>query len=168
MLRFRLHVVCCSRSRRSLWTGNRERIYAALDEGHADLAITASKPDGGNLGFAELDRERLLLVAAPALAERSRARAVTADFLCGLPRIAYDETLPLLRPFLSSGWQGRSAKGRTARMNSARQVCRHFSRALPDRHRTRFLRVPRTGRIAVRVDRSPDTRQGGPRIGHDS
>ncbi|MBS7586108.1 LysR family transcriptional regulator [Ancylobacter defluvii] len=79
-------------------TGNRERIYAALDEGHADLAVTASPPDGSH-GFAELGRERLVLVAAPALAERTRARTVTAEFLCGLPCIAYDETLPLLRPF---------------------------------------------------------------------
>ncbi|MDH0127168.1 LysR family transcriptional regulator [Brucella intermedia GD04153] len=80
-------------------TGNRERIYAALDEGHADLAVTASPPDGSVHGFAELGRERLMLVAAPAIAERAKARTVTAEFLCGLPCIAYDETLPLLYPF---------------------------------------------------------------------
>ncbi|WP_324695208.1 LysR family transcriptional regulator [Novosphingobium sp. RL4] len=80
-------------------TGNRERIYAALDEGHADLAVTASPPDGSVHGFAELGRERLVLVAAPAIAERTKARTVTADFLCGLPCIAYDEALPLLHPF---------------------------------------------------------------------
>ncbi|MEE4454899.1 LysR family transcriptional regulator [Novosphingobium resinovorum] len=80
-------------------TGNRERIYAALDEGHADLAVTASPPDGSVHGFAELGRERLMLVAAPAIAERAKARTVTAEFLCGLPCIAYDEALPLLGPF---------------------------------------------------------------------
>ncbi len=80
-------------------TGNRDRIYAALEEGHADLAVTASPPDGNVHGFAELDRERLLLVAAPVLAERAKARIITAEFLCGLPCLAYDETLPLLRPF---------------------------------------------------------------------
>lgn len=80
-------------------TGNRDRIYAALGEGHADLAVTASPPDSNVHGFAELGRERLLLVAAPVLAERAKARTVTAEFLCGLPCIAYDETLPLLRPF---------------------------------------------------------------------
>lgn len=80
-------------------TGNRERIYAALDDGHADLAITASRPDGQRHGFAELDTERLLLVAAPEIAGRAKARAVTAEFLCGLPCVAYDETLPLVRPF---------------------------------------------------------------------
>jgi DNA-binding transcriptional LysR family regulator len=51
--------------RLGIQTGNRERIYAALDEGHADLAVTAS-PDGSVHGFAELGRERLVLVAAPA------------------------------------------------------------------------------------------------------
>lgn len=80
-------------------TGNRERIYAALSEGHADLAVTASRPEGKDFGFAELGRERLLLVAAPEIAERAKARSVTAGFLCGLPSIAYDETLALVRPF---------------------------------------------------------------------
>jgi len=80
-------------------TGNRERIYAALDAGHVDLAVTASPPDGSVHGFAELGRERLVLVAAPAIAERTKARTVTAELLYGLPCIAYDEALPLLRPF---------------------------------------------------------------------
>lgn len=80
-------------------TGNRERIYAALDEGHVDLAITASPPDRSTHGFAELGRERLLLIAAPEIAEKTKARAVTAAFLCEMPCVAYDETLPLLRPF---------------------------------------------------------------------
>jgi DNA-binding transcriptional LysR family regulator len=82
-----------------LQTGNRERIYAALDDGHADLAITASKPDGQRLGFKELRRERLLLVAGLSIANRTKARNVTAKLLCGLPCIAYDENLPLIRPF---------------------------------------------------------------------
>lgn len=80
-------------------TGNRERIYAALDERVADLAVTASKPEGKGLCFAELGRERFLLVAAPAIAEQAKARIVTADFLSALPCIAYDESLPLIRPF---------------------------------------------------------------------
>lgn len=80
-------------------TGNRDRIYAALEEGHADLAVTASRPERKIHGFAELGRERLLLVAAPPIAERAKARIVTEDFLCGLPCIAYDENLPLIREF---------------------------------------------------------------------
>jgi len=80
-------------------TGNRERIYAALEGGHADLAVTASPPDGNVYGFAELGQERLLLVAAPAAAERAKARAITAQFMSEQPCIAYDESLPLLRPF---------------------------------------------------------------------
>jgi len=82
-------------------TGNRERIYAALCEGHADLAVTASRPEGKGVGFAELGRERLMLVAAPALAEQAKARIVSADFLCGLPCLAYDEDLALVRSFFT-------------------------------------------------------------------
>lgn len=82
--------------------GNRERIYAALDEGQADLAVTASPPDARRYGFAELDRERLLLVAPPELAARLKARDVTAELLSGHPCVAYDETLPLIRPFFES------------------------------------------------------------------
>ncbi|WP_018262671.1 substrate-binding domain-containing protein [Methylobacterium sp. WSM2598] len=87
-------------------TGGRDRIYAALGEGHADLAVTASLPEGRGLGFAELGRERLLLVAAPALAARAKGRIVAADILRGLPCIAYDEGLPLIRPFFAQVFDG--------------------------------------------------------------
>ena len=80
-------------------TGNRDQIYDALDRGHADLAVTASRPEPEKHGFAEVGGERLLLVAAPAIAERAKARTVTAAFLRDLPCIAYDENLPLLREF---------------------------------------------------------------------
>ena len=84
-----------------LQTGNRARIYEALEAGHADLAVTASKPDGRSLGFAELGQERLSLVAAPALAERARGRIVTAGFLQALPCLAYDEDLAPIRSFFA-------------------------------------------------------------------
>ncbi|MCJ2058031.1 LysR family transcriptional regulator [Methylobacterium sp. J-048] len=80
-------------------TGNRERIYAGLDGGHADLAVTASRPDPQRYGFADLETERQMLVAAPAFAARAKGRRVTADFLAALPSLAYDETLPLIRPY---------------------------------------------------------------------
>ncbi|SFL67641.1 DNA-binding transcriptional regulator, LysR family [Methylobacterium pseudosasicola] len=82
-------------------TGNRERIYAGLDEGHADLAVTASRPDRQRHGFTALETERQMLVAAPDLAARAKARSVTADFLAALPCLAYDETLPLIRPYFA-------------------------------------------------------------------
>ncbi|MFG1480458.1 LysR family transcriptional regulator [Xanthobacter sp. V4C-4] len=80
-------------------TVDRARIYATLDGGHADLAVTASPPEGRAHGYAELGRERLLPVAAPGFAERAKARSVTAELLCGLPCVAYGETLPLVREF---------------------------------------------------------------------
>lgn len=83
-------------------TGDRARIYAALEEGQADLAVTASAPDAERHGFAELDRERLLLVAAPGFAARLKAKDVTAALLGAHPCVAYDETLPLIRPFFEA------------------------------------------------------------------
>lgn len=80
-------------------TGNRERIYAALAGGHAELAITASLPDETIHGFAELGRERLLLIASPDMTARTTARTVSAELLSTIPAIAYDEGLPLLREF---------------------------------------------------------------------
>lgn len=82
--------------------GNRQAIYAALDDGQADLAVTASPPDGKVHGFAELGRERLVLVTSPDLAERIKGRMVSADLLREIPCVAYDETLPLVHPFFAS------------------------------------------------------------------
>ncbi|WP_245517392.1 substrate-binding domain-containing protein [Methylorubrum sp. Q1] len=64
--------------------------------------MTASAPDAERHGFAALDRERLLLVASPAFAARLKARDVTAALLGEHPCVAYDETLPLIRPFFDA------------------------------------------------------------------
>lgn len=78
-------------------TGGRERIYALLEAGEIDIAVTASEPRSRTLGFAEIARERLLLVGSAAMAERFAARQMTADLLSSLPLVAYDEDLPLVR-----------------------------------------------------------------------
>lgn len=80
-------------------TGNRDRIYALLNEGAVDLAITASRPTQSNMGFIELERERLLLVASQDLRESLKGRTVDAELLCSTPLLAYDEHLPLIRDF---------------------------------------------------------------------
>lgn len=99
-------------TRLRIQTGNRERIYRALAEGHADLGVTASTPEPRELGFAELGRERLLLLAAPSLAERTKARVISADFLADLPCLAYDADLALIRPFFEAAF------GKTADMQA--------------------------------------------------
>ncbi|MHA6884387.1 LysR family transcriptional regulator [Ralstonia pseudosolanacearum] len=78
-------------------TGNRERIYSLLNASAADLAITASMPDEHSHGFARLLTERFLLVLAPQIAKPLGKRP-SADKLAGIPLIAYDEDLPLIRP----------------------------------------------------------------------
>ena len=89
-------------------TGNRQAIYSALDDGRADLAVTASPPNGKVHGFAGLGRERLVLVTSPDLAERIKGRVVSADLLREIPCIAYDETLPLVRPFFASVFEAEA------------------------------------------------------------
>lgn len=85
-----------------LLTGNRDRIYGWLDDGTAELAVTASRPASRSLGFAEIARERLLLVAAPGLARRLSAGPLTLDALTSAPLVAYDEDLPLVREHLAA------------------------------------------------------------------
>lgn len=82
-----------------LSTGGRERIYGLLSDGVADLAITASHPGERGYGFAELARERLLLVAAPDLVRRLNGRVPNAENLRCLPTVGYDEDLPLVRAY---------------------------------------------------------------------
>lgn len=79
-----------------LHTGNRDRIYALLNNATADLAITASQPDAQVHGYARLLTERLLLVLAPSLARQLGANP-SAEALASLPLIAFDEDLPLVR-----------------------------------------------------------------------
>ncbi|HEP9100159.1 TPA: LysR family transcriptional regulator [Pseudomonas aeruginosa] len=87
-----------------LHTGNRERIYGLLNASTADLAITASLPDERVHGFARLLTERFLLVLAPELAA-ALDKMPTAEQLSGIPLIAYDEDLPLIRPVWSALFQ---------------------------------------------------------------
>ena len=85
-------------------TGNRDRIYSLLNASTVDLAITASMPDEHSHGFAQLLTERLLLVVAPGMAKKLGVKP-TAEKLSGLPLIAFDEDLPLIRPVWTSLFQ---------------------------------------------------------------
>lgn len=85
-----------------LLTGNREQIYGWLDDDTVELAVTASRPADRSLGFAEIARERLLLVAGPDLARRFASRPPEPAALAATPLIAYDEDLPLVRHYLSA------------------------------------------------------------------
>lgn len=78
-----------------LQTGGRALIYAKLLADEVDLAVTASAPQDARLGAEEIDRERLLLVAAPALAARLGKGASLA--LDAARCLAYDAELPLIR-----------------------------------------------------------------------
>lgn len=87
-----------------LHTGNRDRIYALLNDSTADLAITASMPDEHSHGFARLLTERFLLVLSPKMA-KSLGQHPSAERLASLPLIAFDEDLPLIRPVWTALFQ---------------------------------------------------------------
>ncbi len=91
-----------------LQTGNRERIYAALDEGLADLAITASAPDASRHDYAELGPERLILIASRARANALRGLDIDVAALRALSCVAYDENLPLIREFFAAAFDRRA------------------------------------------------------------
>lgn len=85
-------------------TGNKQRIYALLQEGSVDLAVTASMPDERLYGYAHLLTERMLLVHAPSMSEAIGAEP-DAEKLASLPLIAYDEELPLIRTLWATLFQ---------------------------------------------------------------
>ncbi len=79
--------------------GNREKLYGLLHDGAIDLALTASRPSGGNLDFVQIDTETLLLVADPSTARRFRATSMSVSDLCAERWVGYDEDLPLIREY---------------------------------------------------------------------
>ena len=79
--------------------GGTEKIYALLNDGTVDLAITASCPEAENraLGYEEIKEETFVLVAAPAWVRRNITKPITSAQLLTQPLIAYDQDLPLIR-----------------------------------------------------------------------
>ena len=85
--------------------GGKERIYQLLNDGAVDLAITASKPQNRALGFEQIKRETLVLVAASNWAKRTLVKPLSPQQLLTQPLIAYDEDLPLIRRYFSEVFQ---------------------------------------------------------------
>ncbi|WP_105215095.1 MULTISPECIES: LysR family transcriptional regulator [unclassified Pseudoalteromonas] len=83
----------------SILPGNREQIYSALDNGVADLAITASLPDSSMYDYQVLDSERLMLVTHKLLADSLPTQEMDANLLNTLPVVAYSPQLPLIREY---------------------------------------------------------------------
>ncbi|MEM9087321.1 MAG: LysR family transcriptional regulator [Cyanobacteria bacterium P01_F01_bin.53] len=96
-VRIRLHI------------GGKERIYALLDKGAVDLAVTASEPNSRDLDYQAIDLETLTLLAAPRWikqhlskpvnASAQNAQSINPEQLLAQPLIAYDEDLPLVREY---------------------------------------------------------------------
>ena len=79
--------------------GGRDAIYDLLLADEVDLAVTASTPPDARLDYRRLTEERLLLVAAPALARMLRPDRLAED-LAAAPCLAYDLERPLIREWL--------------------------------------------------------------------
>lgn len=84
--------------------GGRDHLYALFDGLEIEMGITASEPQSTALGYAPVFQERLILAASPAFATRHLdAGGVPLSRLpADLPWIAYDETLPLIRPYMTA------------------------------------------------------------------
>ncbi len=79
--------------------GGKETIYSLLDDGAIDLAITASQPSSRALGYAEIEKETFVLVAAPSWVKRHLTKPILPTQLLTQSLIAYDEDLPLIRQY---------------------------------------------------------------------
>jgi len=96
-----------------LHPGGRERIYTLLQEGIVDLAITASQPDSRALDYQVIDRETLVLVAAPTWIQQTLGDVFATDSLMdnavtqlmGQSLIAYDDELSLIRQYFDQVFQ---------------------------------------------------------------
>ncbi len=76
--------------------GGRDVIYAAMEEGAVDLAVTASKPRSRRIGFSQITEELLVPVAAPNWIARNLGGDASLAKALHQPVIAYDESLPLV------------------------------------------------------------------------
>ncbi|CDG21516.1 putative LysR-family transcriptional regulator [Xenorhabdus poinarii G6] len=83
--------------RLKLLTGDRKKIYASLNEGTSQIAITTSQPDAQKFGFQIIGKEKLIIVSSATMAANFKGKPITAELLESLPLIAYDEQLPLIR-----------------------------------------------------------------------
>lgn len=79
--------------------GGRDALYDMLLEGRVDLAFTASTPTHPQLDGLDIGTERLLLVAAPLLAQQLEQAEDLGTALRHMDHIAYDTDRPLIR-----GW----------------------------------------------------------------
>lgn len=84
--------------------GNKAKIYELLATGSVDFAITASLPDEQSHGYVHLLTERMLLVYAPEYLKQL-GRNPTGAQLKGVPLVAYDEDLPLIRTLWASTFE---------------------------------------------------------------
>jgi DNA-binding transcriptional LysR family regulator len=85
-----------------LHTGGRNALYSMLLEDKVHLAITASQVTDPRLAFEPVGTERLLAVAAPAMAETVVSSSDRWEALRGLPWLAYDLDRPLMRDWFAA------------------------------------------------------------------
>jgi DNA-binding transcriptional LysR family regulator len=84
-----------------LQSGDREKIRIMVAEGHCDLGFSAMPIADDRLRTESLHTEATLAVASPATAARIMKEADLAIALAAEPVLAYNLTLPLVRPWLA-------------------------------------------------------------------
>ena len=82
--------------------GGRDRLYEWFAAGAIELGITASEPWDAGLGFVPVFAERLWLVGSCRNVGKGRHVPIDAAAFAALPFVAYDEGLPLIRPYAAA------------------------------------------------------------------
>jgi len=107
-------------------TGIAEELVRLLDADVLDLTIATRSLEQPGVRFESLFRETLVLVGNPAWAARLPADVISRDpaaTLAGVPLVAYDEDLPLLRPYWQAAFGTTIEDSATVTVADLRAVC---------------------------------------------
>jgi len=109
-----------------LRTGIAEDLVHLLASDEVDLVIATRRVEERGVTFDPLFRETLILVGAPAWAARLPGGAIDRDpktTLAGVPLVAYDEDLPLLRPYWQDAFGASIEDSAAVTVADLRAVC---------------------------------------------
>jgi len=107
-------------------TGIAEDLMGRLASDEVDLVLATRRIEARGIAFEPLFQEMLVLVGGPAWAARLPSDAIDRDpeaTLAGVPLVAYDEDLPLLRPYWQDAFGATIDDAAAVTVADLRAVC---------------------------------------------